>query len=117
MCQNDVQYVLDGGEILHIIPLQRCTTLAMIMKTCADHINKRYGQSPMIAFDGYPEPSTKDLEHLKRGSKTSYPTVEFTPETQLLSKKENFLADIDNKKRFVAYLGLFLKQNSCTVCH
>ena len=89
----------------------------MIMKTCADHINKRYGQSPMIAFDGYPEPSTKDLEHLKRGSKTSYPTVEFTPETQLLSKKENFLANIDNKKRFVAYLGLFLKQNSCTVCH
>ena len=71
----------------------------------------------MIAFDGFPELSTKDLGHLKRGSKALYPTVEFTPETQLLSKREDFLANFDNKKRFVAYLGLFLKQHPCTVCH
>ena len=112
LCQNDVQYVLDGGAILHIIPWQRGTTFAMILKTYADHINRRYWQSPMIVFDWYPEHSTKDMEHLKRDINISYPTVEFTPETQLLSKKEDFLANVDNKMRCVAYLGLFLRQHS-----
>ena len=33
LCQNDVQYVLDEGAILHTIPWQRGTAFAMILKT------------------------------------------------------------------------------------
>ena len=81
LCQNDFQYVLDGVAILHIIPWQRGTAFPMILKTYADHINKRYRQSPMLILMSTMSLLQKTWSISKKGSKTSYPTVEFTPET------------------------------------
>ena len=108
------QYVLDGGALLHLIPWQRGVTFATILKSYADNVKRTYG-NPVIVFDGYSESSTKDMEHLRRGSRNNFPMIEFTPETMILSKKSDFLENQANKQRFVSYLRELLQSQLCTV--
>ncbi len=57
---GDVQYILEGGTLLHRIPWNRGLTYDEICQQYSRYVECHYGQ-PAVMFDGYPnEPSTKD---------------------------------------------------------
>ena len=63
---TDVQYVLDGGSLLHHIPVVRGLTFGRIEQMYADHVSTKYN-NPIVVFDGNEkEPSTKDQTHRRR---------------------------------------------------
>ena len=60
---TDVQYVLDGGSLLHRIPWPRGATFGKIIDMYAEYVRNRYN-NVIIVFDGYGNgPSTKDHTH------------------------------------------------------
>ena len=111
--KETASFIVDGGALLHLLPWQIGATFAAILKTYNDYVLRTFIR-PTIVFDGYNGPSTKDMAHLKRGCQNVSPTVEFLPETILLSKKNEFLQNPSNKKRFVDCLCSTLG-GSCTV--
>ena len=56
-----------------------------------------------MVFDGY-ESSTKDEEHLRRGSKIPSVGVEFDESTPAVAAKDQFLANVSNKEAFLKLL-------------
>lgn len=58
---HDVQHVLDGGPLLQRLPWPRGTTYSAIAKLYTDYVQKKYGRSTNMVFDGYEGgPLTKD---------------------------------------------------------
>jgi hypothetical protein len=63
---TDVQYVLDGGSLLHRIPWPRGATFGKIIDMYAEYVRNRYSNA-IVVFDGYGNgPSTKDHTHQRR---------------------------------------------------
>ena len=57
---GNVDYVLDGGALLHCIPWPRGLTYTEIISLYVQQMTQRYGQATVV-FDGYEKgPSTKD---------------------------------------------------------
>ena len=76
---------------------------------------KKFRQ-PTIVFDGYEAgPSTKDTTHLRRSGGVVGAKVNFDGSTPVTSKKEQFLAQANNKQRFVDMLSQKLEAADCPV--
>ncbi len=61
-----MQFVLDGGALLHRILWPRGVTYGRICQLYTDYVAKKYGK-PSVVFDGYQDGlSTKDATHLRR---------------------------------------------------
>ncbi|KAG1672652.1 hypothetical protein GQR58_015915 [Nymphon striatum] len=88
-----VQYVLDGGALLH-----------------------HYGEA-IIVFDGYGENSTKDMTQQRRSGGKTAPAVTFTKEMKLTMKKDIFLSNPQNKQRLLNMLSESLNENNCKTLH
>ena len=71
---TDIQYVLDGGALLHRIPWNKGSTFSEIFKTYSDYVLNKYGEA-IVVFDGYEVASTKDLTHMRRSKGKSGPIV------------------------------------------
>jgi 5'-3' exonuclease len=111
------QYVLDGGYLLHRIPWQRGTTYNDICSQYTNYVTRKY-EHAIIAFDGYKEElSTKDSAHRRRTGGRAGPTVDFTSDMVMKSKKEDFLSNTVNKQRFIDLLGERLEQAGCETHH
>ncbi|GFN75907.1 hypothetical protein PoB_000241300 [Plakobranchus ocellatus] len=77
---SDIEYVLDGGSLLHRIPWRRSDTFAAIGQIYVEYVQRMY-MKPRIVFDGYNDgPSTKDATHLRRSCGVIGPTIRFNPE-------------------------------------
>ena len=113
---KDIQYVLDGGSLLHRIPWHKGTTFLDILKSYRNYVLDKYGEA-IIIFDGYEVASTKDLIHSRRNKGKLGPTVSFTAEMTLTSTKELFLSNKMNKQKFVYMLGAELEKINCQVFH
>ena len=62
-----------------------------------NHVKQRYGTAVLV-FDGYTnETSTKDAIHLIRTRTCSGVTVHFTGDMLIQSKKDEFVANKENK--------------------
>ena len=107
-----IQYVLDGGALLHKIPWLKGLTYSDILKSYRNYVLNKYGEA-IIVFDGYEVSSTKDLTHTKRNKGKLGPIVSFTPEMCLTSTKELFLSNRLNKQKFVHMLGAELAKYNC----
>ena len=60
---EEVQYVLDGGSLIHHIPWHRGTTYSTICTQYTTYVRRRYNNA-FVVFDGYEAgPSTKDMTH------------------------------------------------------
>ena len=73
----------------------------------------------VVVFDGYMSgPSTKDMTHLRQSKGVNGNAVHFTPNIYMVlrSTKEQFLANAENKQRFIFALGASLEK-ICTVIH
>ena len=97
---EDVQYLLDGGALLHRQPWPQGSIYDDVCHMYVNHVQQRYCTDVPV-FDGYTnELSTKDAIHLIRAGTCSGATVHFTGDMLILSKKDEFLANKENKQRF-----------------
>ena len=111
---TDVQYVLDGGSLLHHIPWVRGLTFGRIAQMYADHVSTKYNNA-IVVFDGYEkEPSTKDQTHRRRTKGIVGTKVIFTKDTPFRSKKDLFLRNSENKQNFIKLLSDTLQDRGCT---
>ena len=114
---GNVQYVLDGGALLHRLPWPRGSTYDNVCQMYVKYVTQKYG-SATIVFDGYnDEPTTKDATQLRRTGACPSVTVHFTGEMIIQSKKEDFLNNKINKQRFINYLSDKLERVGCSIDH
>ena len=113
---GEVQYVLDGGALIHRIPWTRGTTYQEICSVYTRYVSKKYGEA-VVVFDGYSGKSTKDTTHERRTKGHAGVTVAFTSNMQLTMLKAKFLANKTNKQQFIKMLGDQLEMNNCKVHH
>lgn len=110
-----VNYVLDGGALLHRLPWPRQTTYQEICRLYCQYIQKRYSNHVTVVFDGYNnKPSTKSMTRLRRSAGKAGATVTFQDDMKLTMKKDAFLSNTDNKKRFLAMLQRYLSEAGYT---
>ena len=110
-----VQYVVDGGALLHRIHWTRGATYDQIFEQYSAYVIKKYGRV-IVVFDGYStKPSTKDCAHMRRSDGTIGVTVLFTSSMSLQTKKEEFLSNKHNQQRFIALLSQRLEQAGCKI--
>lgn len=89
-----VQYVLDGGALLHRIPWPRGSTYDIVCQMYAKYVLQKYGHGTAIVFDGYKdEPSTKDTTQFRQTGACPSVTVHFSGDMIIQSKKEDFLTN------------------------
>ena len=112
----DIQYVLDGGALLHRIPWNKGSKFSEILKTYSDYVLNKYGEA-IVVFDGYESASTKDSTHMRRSKAKLGPVVSFTPDMKLSGTKDLFLSNKTNKQNFVTMLGAELQKYNCRVYH
>ena len=73
---GNVNFVLDGGALIHRVSWHRSFTCDAVYSVYVQCVIQRYGKA-MVVFDGYKNgPSTKDCTHQRRTS-LSTPTVAF----------------------------------------
>lgn len=109
-------YVLDGGALLHRIPWDTGKTYKDICESYVSHV-KKYG-TPVIVFDGYQSgPTPKDGTQARRTGVKSAPSVQFDENMPLQMKKDEFLANKENKQRFIHLLGEHLERAGLQILH
>ena len=96
---------------------QRGTTYNDTCRQYTNYVTRRYGHA-IIVFDGYQEElSTKDGPHERRTGGRAGPTVDFTRDIVMKSKKEGIISNKDNKQRFIRMLGQRLEHVGCETRH
>ena len=92
---EDVQYGLDGGALLHRLPWPQGSKYDDVYQMYVNHVKQR---TAVLVFDEYTnDPSTKDALHLIRTRTCSGVTVHFTGDILIQSKKDEFVANKENK--------------------
>ncbi len=111
-----VQYVLDGGALLHRINWYKNEPFLNIYDRYYKYVSTKYGDATIV-FDGYTGASTKDMAHMKRSKVIGKQVMDFTPSMKITTTKEEFLSCTPNKVRFLDELGRHLKQKGLTILH
>ena len=110
-----VQYVLDGGALLHRISWTRGTTYDQISEQYSTYVIRKYGRA-IVVFAGYSDkPSTKDRAHIRRLGGTIGVAVHVTSSMALQTKKKEFLSNKHNKQRLIVLLSQRLEQTGCKI--
>ena len=114
---GDVQYVIDGGALLHLVPWPRGSTYESVSHLYVRYVTKKYGPADIV-FDGYnDDPTTKDATHLRITGYCVGVIVHFASEMMINYKKDEFLNSKANRQRFIHYLSDNLESAGCTVDH
>ena len=114
--QGSLQYVLDGGALLHRIPWSHGSTYMDICHRYTDYVTRKYKEA-IVVFDGYSSTNTKDMTHQRRSKGNASITVTFTGDMSVTTKKEQFLANKENKQRFISMLSKELEKKNCETHH
>ena len=118
--ENDVQYVLDGGDLLYKMgDWKKQRTYQDIADQCAKYVIRYYGNCSVVVFNGYPQkPTTKDPAHAERAKDTGIgPDFVVFPHTKLSVKKNIFLSNKRNKQSIINLIGETLERSGVTVKH
>ena len=87
---GDVQYVLDGGALLRLVPWPRGSTYESVSHLYVMHVTQKYGGAAIV-FDGYnDDPTTKDATHLRRTGDCVGVTAHSASGMMIKSKKDEF---------------------------
>ena len=73
-------------------------------------VRKLYGDCHVV-FDGYDIPSIKDHEHARRSAKAGSMEIQFTDDMNVVTKREDFLANSKNKTLLISKLAVSLQQD------
>ena len=111
---GNVQYVLDGGALLHRVPWPRQVKYQEVCRIYCQYVLRKYGNQTVVVFDGYDnQPSTKSMTHQRRSAGKTSATVTFSDGMKVTLKKDAFLSNTENKKRFITMLRRFLQEVGC----
>ena len=115
---NDLQYVLDGGALLHRIvwPSPGSATYKEVCNLYCSYVTKKYGTA-IVVFDGYGHNTTKQMTQQRRSSGKTAAEVSFTGEMKINMKKDLFLSNKENKQRFICMLSSCLQEYDCETQH
>ena len=94
--------------MLYVVKWEKRSIIRSILSAYVNYVDKRFGRSVDIVFDGYSS-STKDHCHQKRQPIRGL-RVEFDKDTELLSSKELFLSNPDNKIKFISMLSAHMRE-------
>ena len=98
---GEVQYMLDRGALLHSVPWSRGDTYGGICQQYVRYISKHYG-TPVVVFNGnLGGPSTK---YVPRKRSVTYIGAALPGSMVFKGKRDNFLANKENKHRFITLL-------------
>ncbi|MES9882763.1 MAG: hypothetical protein ABW185_17995 [Sedimenticola sp.] len=115
---TDVQYVIDGGALLHRIPWNNGETYDTICSHYTRYVSEKYNRQAVIVFDGYESgPSTKYVAHGKRAKSSTTVPVHFTKDMICSMKKDELLSSTANKQRFINLLSDNFEQKGYKVLH
>ena len=115
--KGEVQYVLDGGALLHRISWARgFPKYREICDMYCQYVTWKYGAA-MVTFDGYNQSSTKDMTHQRRTGGKTATSITFSDDMKLTMKKEHFLSNSNNKQSFVNMLSRYLQKSGCHTRH
>ena len=91
--------------MLQHIPWPRGVSYDSLYDLYVKYVTHKYGATSVVVFDGYSEgPSTKDTVHIRRNKGQVGNTNNFTNDMTLDMNKEDFLANPQNKQRFIVNL-------------
>ena len=110
------QYVLDGGALVQRIPWPHGSTYKDICHQYMEYVRNKYGKA-VVVFDGYETNNTKDMTHNRRSKGKIGATVTFTSDMIVTMPKQQFLANRQNKQRFISMLGEELQKADCEIFH
>ena len=113
---GQVQYVLDGGALVQRIPWSRGMAYRELCLQYTEYVTRKYGKA-IVVFDGYEGTSTKDMTHKRRTGGRTGATVTFDEHMILTMKKEEFLANNNNKQNFINMLSDHLQKKNCETFH
>ena len=100
---GNVQYMLDGGALLHRVPWPRGSpTYKEVCYLYWTYIQRKYRRSTVV-FDGYDHMSTKAMTQQRCASGKVAAPVTFT-ESMTIMMKNNFLSNPKNKQSFLLML-------------
>ena len=103
---SSVQYVIDGGYLLHKVRWNSPTDMRTILALFLGYVC-RFGEDAVVVFDGYDcGPSIKDQEHLRRSAscRAVAPCRSLTEDTTRIGQQDPFLANVQNKTAFIKLL-------------
>ncbi|KAJ8889209.1 hypothetical protein PR048_008707 [Dryococelus australis] len=114
--QANVQYVLDGGYLLHV-PWKPGDTYHKIANSYANITFHNSGRA-IVVFNGYDSAtSIKDMSHRRCITSNISNTVTFISGMKFVRQKENFLANYTNKQHIIMLISEALMKIGCTVQH
>lgn len=110
---DQVKYVLDGGALLHRVPCPRLVTYEKLWQRYCHYVQRKYGEGTVVVFDGYDHPTTKNITHQRRSAGKVGATVSFDDGIKVTIRRDVFLANTQNRKRFVTLLRRYLEDSGC----
>ena len=75
-----------------------------IVNQYTEYVMHKY-RGAVVVFDGYDKYNMNDMTHQRRSKGNAGTTVTFTGDTLVTMKKDQFLANRQNKKRFISMLS------------
>ena len=111
--KNKMFCVVDGGNLLHKVQWLPNSTYKDIVQQYISYVHRNFGFYPStkVVFDGYENgPSTKDHEHLGRGSMSS--TVHVEEHLTVTVDQKAFLRNPGNKTQFIRLLCQELERHN-----
>lgn len=111
--------VVDGGFLLHKVIWNRTDSFHEVCKRYVKFVRDHYGANVVVIFDGYPlDPEvrgTKSAERFRRCNINTSSDVIFNESTIAQVQQEKFLANENNKLRFISLLEKTLIEDNVTV--
>ena len=109
-------YWTEEGALIQRIPWSLGYTYICVVNQYTEYVRHRYCDAVLV-FDGYDSTNTKDTNHQRRPKGNAGTTVTFTGDTPVSMKKDPFLANQQNKQRFMFMLSEELPKNNCETHH
>ena len=113
---DGIQYALDDGALLRRIPWSCGSTYRDICHQYTEYVTRKY-RDAIVVFDGYESTNTKDMTHQRQTKGNAGTTVTFTADMPITMKKEQFLANRQNKQQFIFMLSEELQKKNCKTHH
>ncbi len=101
-----------GGALIQRIPWTRGSASRCIVNQYSEHVAHKYNDT-VVVFDGYDSTNTKDMTHQGRSRGNAGTIVAFTGDTPVILKKDQFLANRQNKQRFIIMLSEEFTKKNC----
>ena len=112
---GDMQHVLDGGALLHLIIWPRgFPTYRELCLLYCNYVTRKYEQA-CIVFDSYEEVNTKYMTQMRISKGKQVATVSFTDEMKCTQTKDDFMSNPENK--FISLLKEYLEYHGAVVLH